>query len=92
MASAALNLFSRQNAVHCISPLVPHDCLHLQAAIHLDLLPIPLAAVEIDFQCHQDWIDFTSIPMGIDTISSLKVGNKLAGLLPIALAFAEIDF
>jgi hypothetical protein len=30
--------------------------------------------------------------MGIDTISSLKVGNKLAGLLPIALAFAEIDF
>ena len=66
------------------------DRLHLQAAIHLDFLPIPLAAVDIDFQCHQDWIDFTSIPMGIDKIMSLKVGNKL-GLLPIALAFDEID-
>jgi hypothetical protein len=57
----------------------------------LDLLPISLAAVEIDFQCHQDWIDFTSIPMGMDTILSLKLGNKL-GFLPIALAFDEIDF
>ena len=90
MASAALNLFSRQNAVHSISPLVPHDHLNLRAEIHLDLLPIPLAAVEIDFQCHQDWIEFTSIPMGFDTILSLKVGNML-GLLPIALAFDEID-
>jgi hypothetical protein len=40
---------------------------------------------------HQDWIDFTSIPMGMDTILSLKLGNKL-GFLPIALAFDEIDF
>jgi hypothetical protein len=50
-----------------------------------------LAIVEIDFQCHQDWIDSTSIPMRIDTILSLKVRNKL-GFLPIALAFDEIDF
>ena len=42
--------------------LVPHR-LHLQAAIHLDLLPISLAAVEIDFQCHQGWIEFISVPM-----------------------------
>jgi hypothetical protein len=72
--------------------VVTHDCLHLQAAIHLDLLPISLAAVEIDFQCHQDLIEFTSVPMGrIDTILSLKVRNKL-GVLSIVLAFDEIDF
>ena len=72
MASAAWNLFSRQNTVHWISPLVPHR-LHLQAAIHLDLLPISLAAVEIDFQCHQDWIEFISVPMGrIDTKKSCR--------------------
>ena len=38
------------------------------------------------FNVITNWNDLTSVPMGIETILFLKVGNKLAGLLPIALA------
>ena len=99
MASAAWNLFSRQNAVHWISPLVRTSWLSPSTSGNTFGFAANFSRsqlLKLIYNVIKTGLNSPPSPawasMGrINTILLLKVGNKL-GVLSIALAFDEIDF